>query len=51
MPDRVEPCLALLKSRPPHGDEWSYEIKWDGYRLAVHIKPAGVRITTGGGHD
>ncbi|WP_436113260.1 hypothetical protein [Neorhizobium tomejilense] len=32
MSDRVEPCLALLKSKPPQGDEWSYEIKWDGYR-------------------
>jgi bifunctional non-homologous end joining protein LigD len=51
MPDRVEPCLALLKSKPPHGDEWSYEIKWDGYRLAVHIEPTGVRIITRGGHD
>jgi bifunctional non-homologous end joining protein LigD len=51
MPDRVEPCLALLKGKPPHGDEWSYEIKWDGYRLAVHIEPAGVRIITRGGHD
>jgi bifunctional non-homologous end joining protein LigD len=51
MPDRVEPCLALLKSKPPHGDEWSYEIKWDGYRLAVHIEPGGVRIITRGGHD
>ncbi len=30
--DRVEPCLASLKSKLPQGDEWSYEIKWDGYR-------------------
>lgn len=51
MPERVEPCLALLKSKPPQGDEWSYEIKWDGYRLAVHIEPTGVRIITRGGHD
>jgi bifunctional non-homologous end joining protein LigD len=51
MPDRVEPCLALLKSRPPHGPEWSYEIKWDGYRLAVHIEPGRVRVITRGGHD
>ena len=40
MPARVEPCLALLKRRPPKGDDWIYEIKWDGYRLAVHIEPA-----------
>jgi len=22
MPDRIEPCLALFKPRPPVGDEW-----------------------------
>ncbi|MBD0416851.1 non-homologous end-joining DNA ligase [Oryzicola mucosus] len=51
MPDRIEPCLALLKSAPPTGPDWSYEIKWDGYRLAVHIESNRVRIITRGGHD
>lgn len=51
MPDRVEPALALLKAHPPRGDQWSWELKWDGYRLAVHIEPTGVRILTRGGHD
>lgn len=51
MPGRIEPCLALLKAKPPEGDDWSYEIKWDGYRLAVHIELAGIRILTKGGHD
>jgi bifunctional non-homologous end joining protein LigD len=51
MPDRIEPCLALLKSSPPTGPDWIYEIKWDGYRLATHIEPNGVRIITRGGHD
>lgn len=51
MPERIEPCLALSKARPPQGDDWSDEIKWDGYRLAVHIEPSGVRIITRGGHD
>lgn len=51
MPARIEPCLALLKAKPPTGDDWLYEIKWDGYRLAVHIEPAGVQILTRGGHD
>lgn len=52
MPERIEPCLAKLASKPPQGDEWSYEIKWDGYRLAVHIEASGkVRIITRGGHD
>lgn len=51
MPARVEPCLALLKSKPPTGSDWLFEIKWDGYRLAVHIEPEDVRILTRGGHD
>ncbi|MBD9597489.1 MULTISPECIES: non-homologous end-joining DNA ligase [unclassified Ensifer] len=51
MPDRVEPCLALLRPTPPEGPEWLYEVKWDGYRLAIHIEPKGVRIITRGGHD
>lgn len=51
MPDRVEPCLALLKPKPPSGPDWIYEIKWDGYRVAIHIEPNSVRIITRGGHD
>ncbi len=51
MPDRVEPCLALSVAKPPKGPEWVYEIKWDGYRLAVHIEPQSVRILTRRGHD
>ncbi|ARQ56911.1 ATP-dependent DNA ligase protein [Rhizobium sp. Kim5] len=51
MPDRVEPCLALLKPTAPSGPDWIFEIKWDGYRLAVHLDHGKVRIITRGGHD
>ncbi|AIC26265.1 ATP-dependent DNA ligase protein [Rhizobium etli bv. mimosae str. IE4771] len=51
MPARIDPCLALLKPKPPKGRQWAFEVKWDGYRLAVHIEPSGVRIVTRGGHD
>ncbi|NLS06267.1 ATP-dependent DNA ligase [Rhizobium sp. P32RR-XVIII] len=51
MPDGIEPCLALVKGKVPKGPDWVYEIKWDGYRLAVHIEPKGVRIITRGGHE
>lgn len=51
MPDRIEPCLALLKRKPPRGNDWTFEIKWDGYRLAIHVEPSGVRLLTRGGHD
>jgi len=51
MPARIEPCLALLKSQPPESSDWHFEVKWDGYRLAVHRDAQGVRIITRGGHD
>ncbi|MDF1631324.1 non-homologous end-joining DNA ligase [Mycoplana sp. MJR14] len=51
MPARIEPCLAQLVRRPPVGPEWFFEVKWDGYRLAVHKEATGVRIITRGGHD
>lgn len=51
MPDRIEPCLAVLKATPPVGPEWAFEVKWDGYRVAVHIGPKAVRIITRDGHD
>lgn len=51
MPARVDLCLALLKQRPPEGSDWVFEIKWDGYRLAVYVEPTGVRIFTRDGHD
>lgn len=51
MPARTEPSLALLKPTPPEGADWLFEVKWDGYRLAVHRNAEGVRIITRGGHD
>lgn len=51
MPDRVEPCLATLAAKVPAGPQWAFEIKWDGYRLHIHVEPSGVRIITRGGHD
>ncbi|QFY60452.1 ATP-dependent DNA ligase [Rhizobium grahamii] len=51
MPSRVEPCLALSKAKPPRGDEWTFEVKWDGYRICVHLENGRVRILTRGGHD
>ncbi|NEI06145.1 ATP-dependent DNA ligase [Rhizobium leguminosarum] len=51
MPDRIDPCLALVRPKPPKGPQWAFEVKWDGYRLAIHIEPTAIRILTRGGHD
>jgi ATP-dependent DNA ligase len=32
IPSYVQPCDPVLRKVPPSGDEWLYEIKWDGYR-------------------
>lgn len=52
MPDRIEPCLAKLVPAPPAGPDWAFEMKWDGYRLHIHVDNSGqVHILTRGGHD
>ncbi len=51
IPSRVEPCLAKLAVEPPNGDEWAFEVKWDGYRLALHNDGRSIRILTRNGHD
>ncbi len=51
MPSRVEPCVATLVDVPPKGLGWGFEVKWDGYRAALHIERGRVRIFTRGGHD
>ncbi|KSV84523.1 hypothetical protein N183_11900 [Sinorhizobium sp. Sb3] len=51
MPRRVDPCVATLVDKPPKGPDWAFEVKWDGYRLAVHVEPGDVRAITRGGYD
>lgn len=50
MPGFVLPQLATLKSKAPVGEKWLHEIKYDGYRLQIHLNK-GVRIFTRNGHD
>lgn len=35
----------------PDGDDWIYEVKWDGMRAVVRIDDGAVRITTANGND
>jgi hypothetical protein len=41
----------VLATKPPIGDEWIHEIKYDGYRLQVHRNAERVRIFTRHGYD
>jgi bifunctional non-homologous end joining protein LigD len=37
MPRSIAPMLATLATRPPVGDAWLYEVKWDGVRALCFI--------------
>lgn len=46
MPEFVSPQLATLIDKPPVGDEWFHELKFDGYRLLCHLNRSQVRFWT-----
>ena len=50
-PESVEPCLALLVEKPPEGESWLNEIKFDGYRLMAAIEGESIRLLTRNGLD
>lgn len=49
----VLPMKATMGSTGavPDGDDWAFEIKWDGYRTIVHIAGDAVRLQSTAGHD
>jgi bifunctional non-homologous end joining protein LigD len=51
LPAFVEPTLATLATKPPPGDRWIHEIKFDGYRLQAHITAGRVKLLTRSGLD
>jgi bifunctional non-homologous end joining protein LigD len=38
------PQLARLGEKPPAGEQWIHEIKWDGYRILATIADGQVRL-------
>jgi bifunctional non-homologous end joining protein LigD len=50
-PGFVEPALASLVEKVPSGERWLHEIKFDGYRVQVHLANSEVRVFTRRGHD
>ena len=41
MPGFLKPQLATLKAKARSGDQWLHEIKFDGYRIQVHLNRGG----------
>ena len=46
MPEFVPPQLATLVDKPPSGDSWFHELKFDGYRLLCHLEGRQIRFWT-----
>jgi bifunctional non-homologous end joining protein LigD len=47
----IEPALATSIDKVPSGERWVHEIKFDGYRVQVHLRDAAVKVFTRRGND
>ncbi|MBR1155103.1 non-homologous end-joining DNA ligase [Bradyrhizobium sp. JYMT SZCCT0428] len=51
MPGFIKPQLATLKAKAPKGEHWIHEIKYDGYRVQLHINSGRKKVYTRNGLD
>src|SRR3984893_12705457 len=50
-PGFIEPALAASIAKVPSGERLVHEIKFDGYRVQVHLRDAAVKVFTRRGND
>jgi len=46
----IPPASPRRRDRPPVGDRWIHEVKFDGYRLQVHKTGRDVTLLSRNGH-
>lgn len=51
MPDFIAPQLCTSVERPPAGDGWCHEIKFDGYRVQLRVEGGKATLKTRKGLD
>src|SRR5579859_727561 len=51
MPTTIHPMLAETIEKPFDGDDWLFEIKWDGYRAVAFIENGKVRLVSRNQND
>lgn len=47
----ILPMLASASKKVPKGDNYSYEVKWDGIRVLIYIQDDEVKIISRSGKD
>jgi bifunctional non-homologous end joining protein LigD len=50
-PGFLEPELATAVEKMPSRERWLHEIKFDGYRVQVHLVNEAVKVFTRRGND
>ena len=50
-PGFIEPALATSIEKVPSGERWIHEIKFDGYRVQVHLANEAIKVFTRRGND
>ena len=51
LPGFIEPALASPVEKVPSGSRWIHEVKFDGYRVQVHLANEAVSVFTRRGKD
>src|SRR4051794_38300989 len=51
MPGFISPQLATLKMKAPSGAHWIHEVKYDGYRIQLHIDRDDRKAFSRNGHN
>jgi bifunctional non-homologous end joining protein LigD len=41
-----QPMLATLADHAPHGDGWTFEVKWDGYRALAYVRNGEAHLVS-----
>lgn len=49
--DTIEPMLSASADKPPVGDKYLHEIKWDGIRALIAVEDGQIRIRTRNHND
>ncbi len=49
--DTIEPMLSDIAEKPPTGDDYLFEVKWDGIRALVTLEDGQIKIKTRNQND